>query len=583
MRVVIELKRDVAADVVLNNLFKLTPLETVFGINMVALLDGQPRLLGLRELIEAFLRHRREVVTRRTVFELRKARDRAHLLEGQAVALANIDEVIAVIKAAPTPAEAKVALMERLWTSGAVPEMLARAGAVSTRPEGLSTVFGLVEGGYRLSDAQASAILELRLNRLTGLEREKIVAEYAELLERIADLVDILSRPERLLQVIREELLLVREQYGDERRTEINADFLDLEDLDLIKDEPVVVTMSRSGWTKAVSLEEYRVLGRGAQGNDAGGSKEDDSVAKLFVAQTHDTLLCFSDLGKVYPLRVYRLPRTSRAARGRPINNLLPLENGESITALLPVREFDREGSCVFMATAQGTVKKTALSAFANVRSTGIRAVTLDDGDRLVGVDLTQGDDEVMLLSSGGKAIRFHEGDVRDMGRAAAGVRGILLGEGHEVIALIVVRDGMILTLSENGYGKRTDIGEFPTKGRGGQGVIALQLSERNGKMVAAVQVGERDQLVIVSREGKLLRTRVGSISVVGRNTQGVKVMRLRDDDRVLEVARVAYVEGMDQDEPQADADTLPEPGTDLPLPEEGAADAADVGAADPE
>ncbi len=568
MRVVVELKRDVAAEVVLNNLFKQTPLETVFGINMVALLDGQPRLMGLRELLEAFLRHRREVVTRRTVFELRKARDRAHLLEGQAVALANIDEVIAVIKASPSPAEAKVALMERVWMSGAVPEMLARAGAVSTRPEGLSEDFGLLAEGYRLSDAQAQAILELRLNRLTGLERDKIVAEYAALLETIADLVDILSRPERLLQVIRDELLVVREQFGDERRTEINADYLDLEDLDLIKDEPVVVTLSRSGWTKAVGLEEYRVLGRGAQGNDAGGNKEDDTVAKLFVAQTHDTLLCFSDRGKVYALRVYRLPRTSRASRGRPINNLLPLETGENITALLPVRDFEVEGMCVFMATAQGTVKKTALSAFGNVRSSGIRAVTLDEGDRLVGVDVTAGGNEVMLLSSGGKAIRFHEEDVRAMGRDASGVRGITLGDGQEVISLIIVREGMVLTLSENGYGKRTAIEEFPTKGRGGQGVIALQLSERNGKMVAAVQVSDRDQLVIISRDGRLLRTRVGTISVVGRNTQGVKVMRLKDEDTVLEVARVAYVEGMEQEAITTEPDLLPEPGTDLPPPE---------------
>ncbi len=571
MRVVVELKRDVAADVVLNNLFKQTPLETVFSINMVALLDGQPRLLGLRDLIEAFLRHRREVVTRRTVYELRKARDRAHLLEGQAVALANIDDVIAVIKAAPNPAEAKVALMERLWQSGAVPEMLARAGAVSTRPEGLAEAFGLVDGGYRLSEAQAQAILELRLNRLTGLERDKIVIEYGELLERIADLVDILARPERLLAVIRTELLEIREQYGDARRTEINADYLDLEDLDLIKDEPVVVTLSRSGWAKAVNLEEYRVLGRGAQGNDAGGTKDDDSVAKLFMAQTHDTLLCFSDRGKVYALRVYRLPRTSRASRGRPINNLLPLESGESITALLPVRDFEVAGQCVFMATTQGTVKKTVLSAFGHVRSTGIRAVTLDEGDRLVGVDVTNGQNHVMLLSSGGKAIRFHEEDVRAMGRDASGVRGISLAEGQEVISLVVIRDGQILTVSENGYGKRTAIDEFPVHNRGGQGVIALQLSERNGRMVAAVQVEERDQVVIVSREGRLLRTRLAKVSVLGRNTQGVTLMRMRDDDRVLNVARVAYVEGIEaeaEDDPETTESTT-ETAAERPANEE--------------
>jgi DNA gyrase subunit A len=562
LRVVIELKRGEVPDVVLNNLYKHTPLETVFGINMVALVDGQPRLLGLREMLEAFLRHRREVVTRRTIFELRKARERAHILEGQAVALANIDEVIAVIKASPTPPEAKVALMSRTWAGGAVPEMLARAGEVSPRPEGLAAEFGLLdEQGtpvfganaltgvrYRLSDTQAQAILDLRLHRLTGLERDKIVAEYGEILARIRDLGDILARPERLMEVIRGELLEVRAQFADARRTEINVDHSDLTIEDLIEDQPVVVTLSRDGYAKAQPITEYRRQNRGGRGRAATAMKEEDFIDKLFVAQTHDTLLCFSNRGRVYWLKVYQLPLAGRGSRGKPIVNLLPLEDGERINAMLPIREYP-EDRFVFMATSQGTVKKTPLEAFSRPRTAGIIAVTLDEGDRLVGVDITNGDNEVMLCTTGGKAIRFHEADVRPMGREAAGVRGIQLVEEQEVNALIVLREGRILTASENGYGKLTEVEEFPVHGRGGQGVIALQLSERNGRMVAALQLLQTDDFMLISQGGTLVRTAVDQVSVLGRNTQGVRLMRVEEGDRLVGLARVEHINGDQGDE----------------------------------
>jgi DNA gyrase subunit A len=557
LRVVIELKRGEVPDVVLNNLYKHTPLETVFGINMVALVDGQPKLLGLREMLEAFLRHRREVVTRRTIFELRKARERAHILEGQAVALANIDEVIAVIKASPTPPEAKAALMSRTWAGGAVPEMLARAGEVSPRPEGLGAEFGLFDDSgaivfgadalrgvrYRLSDTQAQAILDLRLHRLTGLERDKIVAEYREILEKIRDLGDILARPERLMQVIRAELLEVREQFADSRRTEINRDHADLTIEDLIEDQPVVVTLSRDGYAKAQPITEYRRQNRGGRGRAATAMKEEDFIESLFVAQTHDTLLCFSNRGRVYWLKVYQLPLAGRGSRGRPIVNMIPLEEGERINALLPIREYP-EDRFVFMATSQGTVKKTPLEAFSRPRTTGIIAVTLDAGDRLVGVDITDGTNEVMLCTTGGKAIRFSENDVRPMGREATGVRGIQLVDGQEVNALIVLREGRILTASENGYGKLTDVSEFPLHGRGGQGVIALQLSERNGRMVAAMQLRESDDFMLISQNGTLVRTAAAQVSVLGRNTQGVRLMRLEDGDRLCGLARVQHING---------------------------------------
>ncbi|MBB6091934.1 DNA gyrase subunit A [Povalibacter uvarum] len=554
MRIVIELKRGEVADVLLNNLYKHTPLESVFGINMVALQDGQPKLFNLKEMLEAFLRHRREVVTRRTIFDLRKARDRAHILEGQAVALANIDEVIAVIKASPTPPEAKVALMERLWSSGSVPQMLERAGQVVTRPRGLAEEFGLVEGGYRLSDVQAQAILDLRLHRLTGLEQDKIWAEFQELLEQIRDLEDILARPERLLMVIRAELEDIRAKYGDKRRTEINQDHSDLTIEDLIEQQDVVVTLSHGGYAKAQPVTAYQAQRRGGRGKAATTVKDEDFIDKLFVANTHDTLLCFSSSGKMYWLKVYQLPQASRGSRGKPIVNLLPLQEGERINAVLPIHEFE-ENKFVFMVTANGTVKKTSLEAFSRPRQAGIIAIELDQNDRLVGVDITDGSRHIILCSSGGKAIRFDENDVRPMGRNAAGVRGIRLPEGEEVISLITLREGMVLTASQNGYGKRTPVEDFPVHGRGGQGVIALQISERNGRMVGALQVRDDDEIMLISSSGTLVRTPVSDVSQQGRNTQGVRLIRLDEGDRLVGLERIIAEtgEGDDGGEPAAE------------------------------
>ncbi|HEU4655788.1 MAG TPA: DNA gyrase subunit A, partial [Steroidobacteraceae bacterium] len=539
MRVVIELKRGEVADIVLNKLFKHTPMETVFGINMVALHEGQPKLLNLKEMLEAFLRHRREVVTRRTIFDLRKARERAHILEGQAVALANIDEVIAVIKASPTPAEAKVALMGRMWPSGAVPEMLARAGNVDARPDGLTEEFGLKADGYRLSEAQAQAILELRLHRLTGLEQDKIWHEFQELLVQIQDLSDILARPERLLSVIRAELEDIRAKYGDKRRTEIVQDHSDLTIEDLIEQQDVVVTLSHGGYAKAQPVTAYQAQRRGGRGKAATSVKDEDFIDKLFVANTHDTLLCFSSAGKMYWLKVYQLPQASRGSRGKPIVNLLPLQEGERINAVVPIHEFE-ENKFVFMATAMGTVKKTSLEAFSRPRTAGIIAIELEAGDRLVGVDITDGSRQILLCSSEGKAIRFDENDVRPMGRTAAGVRGIRLPEGEEVISLITLNEnGMILTASTNGYGKLTPVEEYPVHGRGGQGVIALQTSERNGKMVGALQIKPDDEIMLISSSGTLVRTPVRDVSVQGRNTQGVRLIRLDEGDRLVGLERI--------------------------------------------
>ena len=541
MRVCIELKRGEVSEVVLNNLFAQTPLETVFGINMVALIDGRPKLLGLKEMLEAFLRHRREIVTRRTIFDLAKARDRAHILEGLAVALANIDEIIALIKASPTPPEAKTALAAREWNSGAVPQLLARAGEISTRPQGLAAEFGITgEGGrgYKLSEIQAQAILDMRLHRLTGLEQDKIVAEYQELLATIVDLTDILARPERLMQVIREELIAIREQYGDARRTEINRDHLDLSTEDLIEPQDVVVTLSHAGYAKSQPVTEYQVQRRGGRGKAATSVKDEDFVEKLFVAHTHDTILCFSNRGKVYWKRVFELPQAGRGSRGKPMVNLLPLEEGERINAVLPIKQFD-DDHFVFMATSQGTVKKTPLSAFSRPRASGIIALGLDTDDRLVGVALTDGRREIILSSSGGKSIRFNEEEVRPMGREATGVRGIKLGVGQELISLIVVGDGLVLTASANGYGKLTPLEDFPQHGRGGQGVIALQTTERNGEMVAALQVNSEHELMMISSTGTLVRTPVGEISIVGRNTQGVRLIRLGEGERLTGVERI--------------------------------------------
>ncbi len=539
MRMVIELKRGEVPEVVLNNLYKQTQMQSVFGINMVALLDGQPKLLNLKQMLEAFIRHRREVVTRRTIFELRKARERAHVLEGLAVALANIDPIIELIKAAPNPAEAKAGLLAKSWEAGVVIEMLERAGAEASRPEGLSKEFGLVDGMYRLSEAQAQAILELRLHRLTGLEQDKIINEYRELLDTIADLLDILGSHERLMQVIRDELLAIREQYGDERRTEILSTKLDLTLEDLISEEDVVVTLSHEGYAKAQPLSDYRAQKRGGRGKSATATKDEDFIDKMFVANTHDTILCFSSRGRVYWLKVYELPQAGRASRGKPIVNLLPLEEGERINAILPVREFT-EGEYVFMATANGTVKKTPLVDYSRPRASGIIAVDLVDGDQLVGVALTDGQRDIMLFSSAGKVIRFKEENVRAMGRVSRGVRGIRLGEGQKVISLIVADEGYVLTATENGYGKRTPIDDYPVYGRGGQGVIAIQSSERNGAVVGAVLVTEEEEIMLITNGGTLVRTRVAEVSSMGRNTQGVRLINLTKDEKLIGMERIA-------------------------------------------
>ena len=547
MRIVIELKRGEVSEIVLNNLYAQTPMETVFGINMVALQDGQPKLMALKEMLDAFIRHRREVVTRRTIFDLAKARERAHILEGLAVALANIDEVIALIKAAPAPAEARAALVERGWPPGAVTSLLQRAGTVSTRPGGLAAGTGLANGEYRLSEAQAQAILDMRLNRLTGLEQDKIIAEYQELLGRIADLGDILARPERLTEVIRGELIEIRDTYGDARRTEINREHLDLSTEDLIEPQDVVVTLSHTGYAKSQPLSEYQTQRRGGRGKAATAVKDEDFVEKLFVAHTHDTVLCFSSRGKVYWLKVYELPHAGRSSLGKPMVNLLPLEPGEKINALLPVKQYD-EQHYIFMATSQGTVKKTPLTAFSRPRPSGIIAVDLHDDDRLVGVAITDGEREIMLVSSGGKATRFAENEVRPMGREAAGVRGIKLGDGQEVIALIVVGQGegrgCVLTASASGYGKRTPVHDFPVHGRGGQGVIAMQTSDRNGTTVAALQVLPGQEIMLISSTGTLVRTGVDEVSELGRNTQGVRLIRLSEGERLVGIERIESLEG---------------------------------------
>ncbi len=548
MRVVIELRRDMLPEVVVNNLYKQTSLQTVFGINMVALRDGQPRLLNLKEMLEAFIRHRREVITRRTIYQLRKARDRAHLLEGQAVALANIDPVIALIKASPTPAEARVALIGASWEPGDVIDMLDRAGGVSTRPDNLEGEVGLIDGLYHFSEAQAQAILELKLHRLTGLERDKIVNEYKDLLELIKGFVEILESPDRLIEVIREELATIRETYGDERRTEIIEDYSDVTMEDLIPQEDLVVTLSHGGYAKSQGLDTYQAQKRGGRGRSATKMKDEDFIDKLFVANSHDTLLCFSSLGKVYWLKVYQVPRASRGSRGKPIVNLLPLQPEERINAVLPVKDFGGE-HFVFMATSRGTVKKTNLEAFSRPRTNGIIAVDLRDGDKLVDVAMTDGQSEIMLYASSGKAIRFKEGDVRVMGRGAAGVRGIRVADDHEVIALIIIGDGEVLTASENGYGKRTPVSDFSTQGRGGQGVIAIQTSDRNGRMVSACQVNNEDEVMLISSAGTLVRTPVDDISTQGRNTQGVRLIRMSGDERLVGLDRIVTLQGDDESE----------------------------------
>ena len=547
MRIVIELRQGEVTDVVLNNLYKQTSLQTVFGINMVALHESQPKLLNLKQVLEAFIAHRREVVTRRTIFELKKARGRAHILEGQAVALANIDEVIKLIKASPTPAVARESLLKKSWKPGNVAKMLKDAGDMDTTPIDVDKQYGLIDKKYSLSPIQAQAILDLRLHRLTGLEQDKILDEYKSILEIIKDLLGILSDTDVLLQVIRDELHEIVDGYGDIRRTEINQDYTDLVDEDLIPDEEVIVTLSHSGYIKAQSSDTYQAQKRGGRGRSATKMKDEDFIDKLFVANTHDTLLCFSSKGKIYWIKVYRVPQASRGARGKPIINLLPLEEGERISAVLPIREFT-EDSFVFMATSNGTVKKTPLTMFSKPRSTGIIAIGLK-GDDLIDVAITNGENEVLLVASNGKAIKFNEKDVRPTGRTASGVRGIRLKEDYRVIALCIVNDGLVLTATENGYGKRTKINEFNTQNRGGQGVIAIKTSERNGSTVGALQVNDDDEIMLISSNGTLVRTPVEGISIVGRNTQGVTLIRLIDDQRLVGLARIEAIEEDDPDE----------------------------------
>jgi DNA gyrase subunit A len=542
MRMVIELKRGEVAEVVLNNLYKQTQFQTVFGINMVAILDGRPYCLNLLEILSAFINHRREIVTRRTVYLLRKARERAHILEGLAIALANINAMIDMIKAAKTPAEAKEGLLTTLWNAGLVLSLIERTNAGDSRPDNLPAIYGLSGEIYRLSEAQAQAILELRLHRLTGLEQDKIVGEYTQLLEQIAFYLHILGNDVRLMEVIREELVAIRDQYSEPRRTVIIENRDDLTDEDLITEEDMVVTVSHEGYVKAQPLSDYQAQHRGGRGKSATQTKEEDFVDQLVIASTHDTILCFSSRGKVYAMKVYQLPVGSRAARGKPFVNLFPLEEGEKINAFLPTRDYD-ENKFIFMATSAGTVKKTPLPEFASIRVSGKIAIDLREDDTLIGVAITDGEQNIMMFSSDGKAIRFNEGDVRSMGRTATGVRGFRLNENEKVISLIVASEGAVLTVTENGYGKRTEVEKFRHQGRGGSGTIAMQTSERNGNVVGALLVNDTDELMIITDGGTLVRTRVAEISVVGRNAQGVRVIRLDEGEKVVGVDRIAGLE----------------------------------------
>ena len=582
MRVVIELRRGEVPEVVLNNLYQQTQLQSVFGINIVALIDGRPRLLNLKDLLEAFVRHRREVVTRRTVFELRKARERGHILEGQAVALSNIDPVIALIKASPTPSEAKEALVAMPWESSAVQVMVERAGADSCRPENLDAQYGMRDGKYFLSPEQAQAILDLRLHRLTGLEHEKLLAEYQEILEQIGELIRILSSAERLMEVIREELEAIRAEYGDVRRTEILDARHDLSYGDMIPEEERVVTISHGGYAKTQPLTAYQAQRRGGKGKSASGVKDEDYIEHLLVANSHATLLLFSSKGKVYWLKTYDIPEASRAARGRPLVNLLPLEDGERITAMLQIdlealqqsadvdeeledgddtvlegelveaEEVDEEdgdtaewaaeptGAYIFMATASGTVKKTPLAQFARPRTSGLIALKLKEGDTLIAAAITDGAKEVMMFSDAGKVIRFAESVVREMGRTARGVRGMKLVKGQRIISMLIPESGaQILTASERGFGKRTPLSKFPRRGRGGQGVIAMGTKGRNGLLIGAIQVQEGEEIMLISDQGTLVRTRVGEVSSLGRNTQGVTLIKLASDETLVGLERI--------------------------------------------
>ncbi|MCJ8352169.1 DNA topoisomerase (ATP-hydrolyzing) subunit A [Moritella sp.] len=601
MRMVVEVKRDAVGEVVLNNLYAQTQMQVVFGINMVALIDKQPKIFTLKEMLDAFLRHRREVVTRRTVFELRKARERAHILESLAIALANIDDIIALIKQSATSAEAKQALISRGWQLGDVATMLERAGDDAARPEWLEAEFGIREGSYFLTEIQAQAILDLRLHKLTGLEHEKILNEYKELLDVIAELLHILNTPSRLLEVITEELQASKDAFGDERRTEISASSADINLEDLIEREDVVVTLSHEGYVKYQPLTDYEAQRRGGKGKSATKMKEEDFIERLLVANTHDHILCFSSRGRLYWMKVYQLPLASRQARGKPIVNLLPLEDGERITAILPVAEFE-DDKFVFMATANGTVKKTALSAYSKPRAGGIIAVNLNEGNELIGVDITDGTNDIMLFSDEGKVVRFCEFEetpvldedgnpvldengkpevkfkgVRPMGRTATGVRGIKLDEGQKVVSLIVPKnDGAILTATENGFGKRTALEEYPAKSRGTKGVVSIKVSERNGKVVGATQVLDGDELMLITNGGTLVRTRASEVSMVGRNTQGVRLIRTGEDEIVVGLQRIDEVEEDENAVVVDDAENAESP-TDVPATPTDATDATDA------
>ncbi|MDM7860789.1 DNA topoisomerase (ATP-hydrolyzing) subunit A [Alteromonas sp. ASW11-36] len=576
MRIVIEVKRNESAEVVLNHLYANTQLQTVFGMNMVALDNGQPKVFNLKQMLEAFILHRREVVTRRTVFELRKARDRAHILEGLAIALANIDEVIELIKASQSPSDAKQALVARGWKLGDVAQMLERAGDDDpSRPEWLAPEFGIRDGDYYLTEQQAQAILDLRLHKLTGLEHDKILDEYRSLLDLIAELLHILASSERLMEVIREELEAVRDEFGDDRRTEITAASHDIDIEDLIEQEDVVVTLSHEGYVKYQKLNDYEAQRRGGKGKSATKMKDEDFIERLLVANTHDHILCFSTRGRLYWLKVYQLPLASRNARGRPIVNILPLEEDERITAILPIKEFT-DDKFVIMATANGTVKKTSLTQYSRPRSNGIIAVNLNEGDELIGVDITNGEDDIMLFSDEGKVVRFNEkardsetgavkrdpetGEeilaIRPMGRTATGVRGIKLQDGQRVVSLIVPKgDGAILTVTENGFGKRTPLADYPAKSRATQGVVSIKVSERNGKVVGAVQVDENMEIMLISDKGTLVRTRVNEVSIVGRNTQGVRLIRTADDENVVGLERIEEIEAEEVLDEQAEGE----------------------------
>ena len=583
MRIVIELRKGEVPDVVLNNLYAQTSMQMVFGINMVALVDGEPKTLNLKEMLQAFIRHRREVVTRRTNYLLRKARERGHILEGLAVALGNIDEVIELIKSSPSAADAKEKLLARTWVSSGVEAMLANAGPDACRPDDLPEEMGLHDGHYKLSPEQAQAILELRLHRLTGLEQEKLISDYADLIRQIGEFLEILGNQSRLMEVIREELEAIREEYGDERRTEITSSTHDLTVEDLITEEDRVVTISKGGYAKSQPLSDYQAQRRGGMGKAAASVKEEDYVEHLLVASSHDTLLCFTSAGKVFWLRGFQIPLASRTSRGKPIVNILPLEENESITSMLPIREYE-EGKFIFFATANGTVKKTPLDNFSRQRSVGLRAIELEEGDVLVKTAITDGTKDVMLYSSSGKTVRFKESDVRAMGRTARGVRGIRLEKDHTMVDMIIPEpEGQILAVSENGYGKRTVVDEFPVKGRGGKGVIGIQASARNGAIVGAVQVFEGDEIMLISDKGTLVRTRCDEVSTQGRATQGVRLIKLKEGESLVGVARVEEPDEVPGDEAGEEGEAAPAVETDDSMDVDGIDDTGNDAMDDPD